>query len=86
MVHKILGEMCPENLKGKFTRRFHISQYETRRTNDLQVPKPRLEISKMSFSYVGAKILIDIPNDIRNVESTYLFKNTNESLPLGPVK
>ena len=40
MVHKILREMCPDNHKGKFTRRNKISKYETRRINDLQVPKP----------------------------------------------
>ena len=33
MVHKILKEMCPEILKGKFIRRTHISKYETLRIN-----------------------------------------------------
>ena len=56
MVHKILRNKCPENLKGKFTRRNHISQYETRKMHDLQIPKPRLELSRSSFSYVGAKV------------------------------
>ena len=42
MVHKILKKKCPEDLMGKFTRRTQISKYETRRINDLQVPKPRL--------------------------------------------
>ena len=49
MVHKILRKRCPENLKGKFTRRNRISKYETRRIHDLQIPKPRLELSKRSF-------------------------------------
>ena len=31
-------------------------------------------ISKRSFPYVGAKVWNDIPNDIRNAESTHLFK------------
>ena len=73
MVHKILKEMCPETLKGKLIRT-HISKYETRRINDLQIPKLRLELSKKSFSSVGAKVWNDIPNDIRNVESSHLFK------------
>ena len=55
MVRKILKEMCPEILKGKFIRRTHISKYETRRINDLEIPKLRLELSKKSFSYVGAR-------------------------------
>ena len=49
VVHKILREICPENLKGKFTNRTQISKYETHRMNDLQMPRPRLEISKRSF-------------------------------------
>ena len=83
MVHKILKEMCPEILKGKFIRRTHISKYETRRINDLQIPKLRLELSKKSFSYVGAKVWNDIPNDIRNVESSHLFKQKMKSYLLG---
>ena len=34
----------------------------------------RLEITKKSFSYKGAKVWNDIPNNIRNVESAALFK------------
>ena len=83
MVHKILKEMGPETLKGKFIRRTHISKYETRRINDLQIPKLRLELSKKSFSYVGAKVWNDIPNDIRNVTSSHLFKQKMKSYLLG---
>ena len=75
MVHKIIKEMCPELLIGKFIRRTQISKYDTSRTNGLQIPKLRLELSKKSFSYVGAKVWNDIPNDIRNLESTSLFKH-----------
>ena len=41
LVHNILKEFCPENLKGKIMRRTKISKYETHRINDLQIPKPR---------------------------------------------
>ena len=40
MIHKILKEMCSENLMGKFLRRTKISKYETTRINDLQTHKP----------------------------------------------
>ena len=83
MVHKILKKKCPENLKGKFTRRTQISKYETRRINDLQIPKRRLELSNKSFSYVGAKIWNDIPHAIRNVESTHRFKHKMKTYLLG---
>ena len=45
MVHKILSEQCPEILKQKFIKRSQVSKYETRRANDLQVLRPRLEIT-----------------------------------------
>ena len=83
MVHKILKEICPEFLKGKFIRRTQISKYRTQRINDLQIPKLQLELSKRSFSYVGAKVWNDIPNDIRNMESTDLFKHKMKTYLLG---
>ena len=83
MVHKILRKRCPENLKGKSTRRNQISKYETRKMHDLQIPKPRLELLKRSFSYVGARVRNDIPNAIRNVESTHLFKHKIKTHLLG---
>ena len=42
--------------------------------NDLQVPRPRLEITRKSFSYKGANVWTDIPNNIRSVESAAFFK------------
>ena len=70
--------------KGKFMRRNQISKYETRKKHDLQIPKRRLELSKRSFSYVGAKVWNDdIPNAIRNVESTHLSKHKMKTHLLG---
>ena len=83
MVHKILRKRCPENLKGKFTRRNQLSKYETRRMHDPQIPKPRLELTKRSFSYVGAKVWNDILNAIRNVEFTHRFKHKMKTHLLG---
>ena len=84
MVHKILNGQCPEILKQNFTKRSQVSKYETRRANDLQVPRPRLEITKKSFSYKGAnKVWNDIPNNIRNVESAALFKKQARNYFLG---
>ena len=70
-------------LSKKFTKRSQVSKYETRRANDLQIPRPRLEITKKSFSYKGANVLNDIPNNIRNVEPTALFKSRLETIFLG---
>ena len=71
MVRKILKEMCPENVQRKFTRRNHISKYQI--PNDLHISKTLLEILKKCFSYVGAMVWNDMPNDIRNIESTHLI-------------
>ena len=45
--------------------------------------RPRLEITKKSFSYKGAKVWNDIPNNIRNVESAALFKKQARNYFLG---
>ena len=43
--------------------------------NDLQVQRPRLEITRKNFLHKDAKVWNDIPNNIRNVQSAALFKN-----------
>ena len=83
MVHKILNEQCPETLSKSSQKDLMFSKYETRRANDLQIPRPRLEITKKSFSYKGAKVWNYIPNNIRNVESAALFKNQVRNYFLG---
>ena len=73
MAQKILGEKCPESSKGGLTYMAQISKYETR-WNDLQMLKLQLDISKKRFSYVGAEVWNEVPNEIKNAESTHLFK------------
>ena len=51
--------------------------------NDLQVPKPRLELPRKRFSYKGVKVWNDIPNNIRNVESAAIFKKWVRNYFLG---
>ena len=48
MTYKILHDLCPENLRHKFTERSMISEYRTRNSGDLQIPKVRLEYAKRS--------------------------------------
>ena len=70
--------LCPAFARPKV-----FSKYEKRRANDLQVPRPRLEITRESFSYKGAKVWNDIRNNIRNVESVALFKKQVRNYFLG---
>ena len=58
----------------KVTNRNQVSKYETRRMNDLQIPRPRLEIAQKRFLYVSAMVWNEIQHDIRNIEYTHLFK------------
>ena len=74
MVHKIVRKMYPENLKGKFTRRNQISKHETRRTNDLQIPKPRLDSQREIFRTSVLRSGMIFQTLSINVESTHLFK------------
>ena len=80
MVHKFLNGQCPQVLKQTFTKRSQVSKYETRRSDDLQVPRTRLEITEKSFSYKGAKVWNEIPNNIRNVDSATAFKKQAKTI------
>ena len=73
-VHQFLNGQYPQALKHTFTIRSQVSKYETRKSDDLRVPRTRLEITKKSFSYTGAKVWNKIPNNIKNVESVAAFK------------
>ena len=66
MTYKILNNLCPGSLHGKFTTRSQISAYETRNFYDISIPKHNLEFSKRSFHYSAAKLWNEIPLQIRN--------------------
>ena len=74
MTYKILHDLCPENLRHKFTERSMITDYRTRNHGDLQIPKVRLEYAKRSFYFSGVKNWNDIPDNIRERESVARFK------------
>ena len=74
MTYKILHDLCPENLRHKFTERSMISEYRTRNSGDLQIPKVRLEYAKRSFYFSGVKNWNDIPDNIRERESIARFR------------
>ena len=74
MAYKIMNNLCPNSLQGKFTMRSQISAYVTRNCRDIDIPKRNLEFSKKSFLYSGAKLWNDIPLDIRNSPTVLTFK------------
>ena len=61
MKHKMLNDECPENLQDKFTKRSKVSSCSTRNSQDLHLPRPRLEFTKNSFQFTGAFTWNEIP-------------------------
>ena len=73
MVFKCLHGLAPEYLNSKF--RWRNSAYDLRDSeNKLNVPLPRTNYYRKSFSYSGATLWNSLPCDIRNTESLGLFK------------
>ena len=72
--YKIKNGLCPENLKNKFTPRSNISKYNTRKIDDFEIPRLRLEYCKKSFGYQGASAWNEIPKQIRDSASLSSFK------------
>ena len=80
MTYKILHDLCPENLRHKFTERSMISDYRTRIRVDLQIPKVRVEYAKRSSYFSGVKNW----NDMNGMALTTFEKET-QSLVLEQV-
>ena len=73
MVYKSLHGLAPDYLCSKFERR--KTAYNLRDSeNKLNVPLPRSNYYKNSFSYSGATLWNSLPRDIRQAESLGLFK------------
>ena len=80
MTHKILHGNCPDNLQNKFMRRSQISSYSTRNSQNLHLPKPRLEFTKKSFQFTGASIWNEIPQQYRDLPALNCFKKEVKQL------
>ena len=66
---KINNGLCLENLQNKFTPRSNIWRYNTRKIDDFEIPRLRLEYCKKSFGYQGASAWNEIPLQIRDSAS-----------------
>ena len=73
MVYRSLHDLAPDHLCSKFERR--ETAYNLRDSeNKLNVPLPRTNYYKNSFSYNGATLWNSLRRDIRQAESLGLFK------------
>ncbi len=74
MAYKIINKLSPQNLWDKFRQRSTISNYQTRNSADLQIPKLMTEHAKKGFHYSTLKAWNGIPVDIRTAETLGRFK------------
>ncbi|PFX17895.1 Retrovirus-related Pol polyprotein from type-1 retrotransposable element R1 2 [Stylophora pistillata] len=79
MMFRCLHGLAPRYLYSKFT--WRDSAYDLRDSeNKLNVPLPRTNYYRKSFSYNGATLWNSLPRDIRNTESLGLFKPVLQSI------
>ena len=62
LTYKILNNLRPGSLHGKFTIKFQISAYETGNCPYISIPKQSLEFFKSSFHYSAATLWNEVPS------------------------
>jgi hypothetical protein len=61
-MYKVLNDLAPNALVNLFMRESDVTDYELRGSStSLQIPFPRTENIKKSFSYDGAKLWNSLP-------------------------
>lgn len=72
---RIVNGMAQACLTDLFTRKQDVTNYSLRGSStSLQLPLPKTESGKKSFSYDGAKVWNSIPENLRNCKSVSSFK------------
>ena len=75
LVYKCLNNLVAECFRGYFTRNSRIHSYNTRRKNNLHLPKPNLSLGRRSFIYSGSLLYNNLPDEIKNAVSLTKFKS-----------
>ena len=83
MVYKSLHGLALDYLCSKFSERRETAYNLRDSENKLNVPLPRTNYYKNSFSYSGATLWNSLPRDIRQAESLGLFKRLIKEVRLG---
>ena len=74
-MYKVLNNLAPSSLAELFGHRSNITRYDLRGSStSLQLPQPKPEKLKKSFSYDGAKLWNSLPADVRNSDTLTIFK------------
>ena len=74
MVFKALNDLAPDHLSSMFTERSTSGYVLRDSTNKLNVPLPRTNYLKRSFSYRGATLWNSLPCNLRQEKSLNRFK------------
>ena len=85
MTYKIVNNLCPESLQGKFTLSFQISAYETRSYYDISIPKQYIEFFKRNVHYSAIKLWNEIPLQIRTNPTISAFKRKLKKLAIPAI-
>ncbi len=74
-MYKVLNNLALSSLAELFEHKRNITKYDLRGSStSLQLPQPKTEKLKKSFSYDGAKLWNSLPVDVRNSETLTIFK------------
>ena len=75
-MYKVVNGMAPRCLADLFTRKNTVTNYNLRGSStSLQLPRPKTEFMKKSFSYDGAKLWNELPESFRQIETYATFVN-----------
>ena len=74
-MYKVLNGLAPNCLTDLFSSKKTITDYNLRGSStSLQLPLPKTENLKKSFSYNGARLWNSLPKELRDCNSLSLFK------------
>ena len=74
-MYKVLNKLAPSPLEKLFEHKRNITQYDLRGSStSLQLPQPKTEKLKKSFSYDGAKVWNSLSADVRGSATFTIFK------------
>ena len=75
-MYKVLNGLAPSSLSDLFGPKSDITEYDLRGSHtSLQLPHPKTEKLKKSFSYSGANLWNSLPTDLHNSATLTDFKN-----------
>ena len=77
MLFKSLNNLAPIYMKNMFSKRSSTHSFKLRSHKyNLTLPKPKTEYAKRSFSYKGATLWNNLPNELKCITSLHSFSKS----------